>query len=88
MKADSIVRSTCPYCGVGCQVLLNVKDEHIFRIDAPFEAAPNYGRLCVKGRFGAAKVLLVPAGPGTGAHHMRIPEPSDDPGLRLRRSRR
>jgi predicted molibdopterin-dependent oxidoreductase YjgC len=32
--------------------LLNVKDERIFRIEAPFEAAPNYGRLCVKGRFG------------------------------------
>ncbi|MCG3208464.1 MAG: Formate dehydrogenase H [Anaerolineae bacterium] len=53
MKADRVVRSTCPYCGVGCQVLLNVKDDHIFRIDAPFDAAPNYGRLCVKGRFGA-----------------------------------
>jgi formate dehydrogenase alpha subunit len=53
MKPDTIVRSTCPYCGVGCQVLLNVKDERIMRIDAPFDAAPNYGRLCVKGRFGA-----------------------------------
>ncbi|MEZ4769207.1 MAG: formate dehydrogenase subunit alpha [Caldilineales bacterium] len=52
MKADRVVRSTCPFCGVGCQVLLNVRDEHIFRIDAPFDAAPNYGRLCVKGRFG------------------------------------
>jgi predicted molibdopterin-dependent oxidoreductase YjgC len=31
---------------------LNVKAEHVFRIDAPFDAAPNYGRLCVKGRFG------------------------------------
>lgn len=53
MKADQIVRSTCPYCGVGCQVLLNVKDDRIFRVDAPFDAAPNYGRLCVKGRFGS-----------------------------------
>ena len=52
MQADKVVRSTCPYCGVGCQVLLNVKDDHIFRIEAPFNAAPNYGRLCVKGRFG------------------------------------
>lgn len=52
MKADRIVRSTCPYCGVGCQVLLNIKDERIFRVDAPFDAAPNYGRLCVKGRYG------------------------------------
>ncbi len=53
MKPDRVVRSTCPYCGVGCQVLLNIKDERIFRVDAPFDAAPNYGRLCVKGRFGA-----------------------------------
>jgi formate dehydrogenase alpha subunit len=53
MKPDYTIRSTCPYCGVGCQVLLNVKDERIMRIDAPFDAAPNYGRLCVKGRFGA-----------------------------------
>jgi len=52
MQADKVVRSTCPYCGVGCQVLLNIKDDRIFRIEAPFEAAPNYGRLCVKGRFG------------------------------------
>ncbi|RME50000.1 MAG: formate dehydrogenase subunit alpha, partial [Caldilineae bacterium] len=52
MRADRVVRSTCPYCGVGCQILLNVKDGRIFRVDAPFDAAPNYGRLCVKGRFG------------------------------------
>ena len=52
MKADRVVRSTCPYCGVGCQIDLNVKDDRIFRVDAPFDAAPNYGRLCVKGRFG------------------------------------
>jgi formate dehydrogenase alpha subunit len=52
MEADRVVRSTCPYCGVGCQVLLNIKDDHIMRVDAPFDSAPNYGRLCVKGRFG------------------------------------
>jgi formate dehydrogenase alpha subunit len=52
MQPDRVVRSTCPYCGVGCQIHLNIKDEHIIRIEAPFDAAPNYGRLCVKGRFG------------------------------------
>ncbi|MBF0279833.1 MAG: molybdopterin-dependent oxidoreductase [SAR324 cluster bacterium] len=52
MKADKVVKSTCPYCGVGCQVLLNVKEDRIFRVDAPFDEAPNFGRLCVKGRFG------------------------------------
>jgi formate dehydrogenase alpha subunit len=46
------VRSTCPYCGVGCQVDLQVREGHILRVDAPFQVAPNYGRLCTKGRFG------------------------------------
>ena len=50
--ADRIVQSTCPYCGVGCQVDLHIKDNHIFKVDAPHDIAPNYGRLCVKGRFG------------------------------------
>lgn len=31
---------------------LRVKDGYIYRVDAPFEVAPNYGMLCVKGRFG------------------------------------
>ncbi len=52
LEAERVVRSTCPYCGVGCQVDLHVLDDHIFRVTAPFDAAPNYGRLCVKGRFG------------------------------------
>jgi predicted molibdopterin-dependent oxidoreductase YjgC len=37
---------------VGCQVLLNIKDDRIRRVETPIDAAPNYGRLCVKGRFG------------------------------------
>ncbi|MCI0394349.1 MAG: formate dehydrogenase subunit alpha [Chloroflexi bacterium] len=49
---DKVVRTTCPYCGVGCQMNLNVRDGYIYRVDAPFNAAPNYGMLCVKGRFG------------------------------------
>ena len=52
LEPDRVVRSTCPYCGVGCQVNLHIKDEQIYRVGAPFDAAPNYGMLCVKGRFG------------------------------------
>ena len=52
MEPDHVVRTTCPYCGVGCQIDLRVRDDRIVRVDAPFDAAPNYGRLCVKGRFG------------------------------------
>ena len=46
------VRTTCPYCGVGCQMWLNVKDEKIIKVTGVENAAPNQGRLCVKGRFG------------------------------------
>ena len=52
LTPDRLVRTTCPYCGVGCQVLLHIKDDLIYRVTAPFDAAPNYGNLCVKGRFG------------------------------------
>ena len=49
---DKIVHTTCPYCGVGCQMNLHVKDDYIYKVTAPFDTAPNYGMLCVKGRFG------------------------------------
>ena len=52
IQADKVVRTTCPYCGVGCQMNLSIKDGYIYRIDAPFDAAPNHGMLCVKGRYG------------------------------------
>jgi formate dehydrogenase major subunit len=46
------IRSTCPYCGVGCQLWLHVQDEKIVKVSGVEEAQPNQGRLCVKGRFG------------------------------------
>lgn len=46
------VRTTCPYCGVGCQQILHVKNHKIIRISAADNAEPNQGRLCVKGRYG------------------------------------
>ena len=49
---DRIVSTTCPYCGVGCNLHLHVKDEFIYRITSPHDAVVNQGNLCVKGRFG------------------------------------
>jgi len=46
------VRTTCPYCGVGCQLWLHVKDKKIVKVTAVEDGAPSKGRLCVKGRFG------------------------------------
>ena len=45
------VRTTCPYCGVGCQIDVHVKDDRIVKITGG-DAIPNLGKLCVKGRFG------------------------------------
>ncbi len=49
---DKIVRTICPYCGVGCTVDLNVKDGKILRVTSSPEGAVNGMRLCVKGRYG------------------------------------
>ncbi len=49
---DRIVSTTCPYCGVGCNLQLHVKDDFIYRITSPHDAVVNKGNLCVKGRFG------------------------------------
>ncbi len=46
------VRTTCPYCGAGCQIILRVKNNTIMEVCADPAQAPNYGALCVKGRFG------------------------------------
>ena len=48
---DRQVASICPYCGVGCQVTYNVKDERIVSVDGR-DGPANHGRLCVKGRYG------------------------------------
>ena len=51
-KTDKKVITTCPYCGVGCQIELLVQDGRIVRSNGVEGVSPNDGRLCVKGRFG------------------------------------
>lgn len=46
------IHTTCSYCGVGCQIHLHVKDNKVIRVTGVEEVGPNYGSLCVKGRFG------------------------------------
>jgi formate dehydrogenase major subunit len=50
-KVDREVDSVCPFCGVGCLVTYQVKDEKIVSVQGR-EGPANEGRLCVKGRFG------------------------------------
>ncbi len=48
---DRKVDSLCPYCGVGCQVTYEVKDEKLVYATGR-DGPANHNRLCVKGRFG------------------------------------
>nr|WP_217344369.1 formate dehydrogenase subunit alpha [Noviherbaspirillum sp. L7-7A]MBV0878512.1 formate dehydrogenase subunit alpha [Noviherbaspirillum sp. L7-7A] len=48
---DKKVDSVCPYCGVGCQLTYNVKDDKILYVEGR-DGPANHGRLCVKGRYG------------------------------------
>jgi formate dehydrogenase major subunit len=51
---EKTVRSVCPYCGVGCQLDLEVRDNTVVRVISPWieDDTPNQGSTCVKGRFG------------------------------------
>ncbi len=51
LSETTSVESTCGYCGVGCRVDLRVKGNRVVEVK-PVDKAPNYGSLCVKGRFG------------------------------------
>jgi formate dehydrogenase major subunit len=48
---DKKVDSVCPFCGVGCLLTYNVKDNVIVSVDGR-DGPANHNRLCVKGRFG------------------------------------
>jgi len=48
---DKKVDSVCPYCGVGCQITYNIRDNRIVYVDGR-DGIANRERLCVKGRFG------------------------------------
>ncbi|HEV7913226.1 MAG TPA: formate dehydrogenase subunit alpha, partial [Albitalea sp.] len=48
---DKQVASVCPYCGVGCQLTYNVKDDKILFVEGR-DGPANHERLCVKGRYG------------------------------------
>ena len=67
---DRKVDSVCPFCGVGCLLTYNVKDNSIVSVDGR-DGPANHGRLCVKGRFGFDY-----------AHHAAAPDQAADPQAR------
>ncbi|WP_046863211.1 formate dehydrogenase subunit alpha [Microvirga massiliensis] len=48
---DREVESVCPYCGVGCQLTYQIKNDRIVAVQGR-DGPANQNRLCVKGRFG------------------------------------
>ncbi len=52
ISPSKIVSTTCPFCGVGCNLELHIQDDFIYKVTSPFDAVVNHGNLCVKGRFG------------------------------------
>jgi predicted molibdopterin-dependent oxidoreductase YjgC len=47
-----MVRTTCNYCGVGCQMDLNTSEGRVVKVSSPpMGQTLNDGNLCVKGRF-------------------------------------
>ena len=47
--STSITRSTCPYCGVGCGVLIETEGQQITGVRGDPDPPANFGKLCTKG---------------------------------------
>jgi len=53
---DAVKPSVCPFCGVGCQTEISLKNNDIIRVEGR-QGPANRGKLCVKGRFGMDYVM-------------------------------
>jgi formate dehydrogenase major subunit len=48
---DKKVRTTCSYCGVGCNLEASIKNNRVVSIDTPKHTEVNAGHTCIKGRY-------------------------------------
>lgn len=44
-------KTTCPYCGVGCEMSVGTRDNRVVAVRPVLDAPVNKGHLCVKGRY-------------------------------------
>lgn len=51
-ERQTVTRTVCSYCGVGCNLELHVQDNRIVKVTSPMDHAITSGHLCIKGRFG------------------------------------
>ncbi len=49
---QTVTRTVCSYCGVGCNLDLLVQDNRIVKVTSPADHEVTNGHLCIKGRFG------------------------------------
>ena len=49
---QTVTRTVCSYCGVGCNLELHVQDNEIVKVTSPADHEVTHGHLCIKGRFG------------------------------------
>ena len=52
-NAGQSVRSVCPYCGVGCGMVLETDGKKIIKVSGDKSHPANFGRLCTKGQTSA-----------------------------------
>ena len=52
LKPASEVKTVCPFCGVGCNIYLGVRGDHVIGARGDVGNSVNKGNLCVKGRYG------------------------------------
>ncbi|MCP6699428.1 bifunctional nitrate reductase/sulfite reductase flavoprotein subunit alpha [Pseudomonas donghuensis] len=47
--SSTSVRSVCPYCGVGCGIVMTVEGGRVTKVSGDKQHPSNFGRLCTKG---------------------------------------
>lgn len=50
--SQTVTRTICSYCGVGCNLDLHVQEDRIVKVTSPDDHSVTRGNLCIKGRFG------------------------------------
>lgn len=56
MTNNKTVKSVCPYCGVGCGIVMEVDGNRVIKITGDKQHPANFGRLCTKGNTAAQAI--------------------------------
>lgn len=75
LEVNKTVRSVCPYCGVGCGIVMQVENNLIVKVSGDKQHPSNFGRLCTKGSTCAVPV----ANSGRMEHAFMRQERNRDP---------